>query len=49
LHLPLVTWAVLGAQALGFKSFFHRWWQPVVFLVLLYGLSALHIRRKKKV
>lgn len=49
LHLPLITWTILGAQALGFKGFFRIWWQPILFIVLLYGLSALHIRSKKKV
>lgn len=49
LHLPLMTWTILGAQAFGLEGFFKIWWQPIVFLGLLYGLSALHIRGKKKV
>lgn len=49
LHLPLITWTILGAQSLGFKGFFRIWWQPIFFIVILYGLSALHIRSKKKV
>jgi peptidoglycan/LPS O-acetylase OafA/YrhL len=49
LHLPLISWTVLGAQALGFSGFFKLWWQPIVFLIVLYSVSALYVWRKKRV
>jgi peptidoglycan/LPS O-acetylase OafA/YrhL len=47
-HLPLIALTVIISKALGFKGFFYLWWQPVLFLVVLYGLSALHLKRKGK-
>ncbi len=35
-HLPLIALVVIVAESLGFKGFFYLWWQPVLFLVLLY-------------
>jgi len=48
LHLPLIPLVIISAKALGFRGFFHQQWQPILFLVLLYGLSALHVSRKPK-
>ncbi|HSQ42328.1 MAG TPA: acyltransferase family protein [Fibrobacteraceae bacterium] len=48
LHLPLISVAVIIAQALGFQGFFKIGWQPVAFLVILYGCSTGYSMNKKR-
>jgi len=48
LHLPLIGLTIIIAKALGFQTYFLIWWQPWLWLVVLYGLSVAHVRRKSK-
>jgi len=48
LHLPMMGLTIIVAKAIGLPGFFKVWWHPIVFVVVLYGLSALYVARKKE-
>ena len=47
LHLPLIALTIILVQATGIRDgLFDERWHALLFIVLLYGLSVVHVRRK---